>query len=281
MILTKFRGMNLLGLADRLRGLDRRATKAALAPFDKAGWSEAMWREFWGDWRAQAIPERLRGAGGQMLSVIPASFFSTPDWAQFANELKGVQEVVRWDLYSYHAYPAAGLVNQLFFDTSEGTAVRGRLDTNMTNPGSLPGNEMMVVVGVGVNPEPAQADIFTVNAANGAGAQQWYNVLTLGWLEIRISGKEYLVVAPLTALPAGFGFGTVFSSATIAANSMNMAHLQSSTPDNRARFNMDPPLGILPTRPFDARLRWNALQAVTTAANIGVHFPGWKVRAVL
>ena len=69
MILTKFRSLNLLGLADRLRGLDRRAVTSALAPFDKAGWSETMWREFWGDWRAQAIPERLRGAGGQIRSA--------------------------------------------------------------------------------------------------------------------------------------------------------------------------------------------------------------------
>jgi hypothetical protein len=281
MILTKFATPTLLGLANRLRGRSETAIAQALAPFNKAGWTRAMWQDYWGDFRAQAIPERLMGQGGQLLSVIPASFFSTPDWAEFANELKGVQEVIRWDLYSYIAYPAAGSVNLLLFAVGEGGAANGRLDTNMTgNGGQLPGNEMMVVVGIAVDPVPAQADIFTVNAANGAAANQWYNAIRNGWAEVKISGKEYLI-QPIITLPPGFGFGTIFSSATIAANSMNAAYLQSGSPDNRARYNEDPPLGILPARPFEMRLRWNALQAVTTAGRMGGIFSGWKVRAVL
>ena len=281
MILTRFAKLNLLGLADRLRGKSPEAIQAAVTPFATAGWSRQMWREFWGDWRAQAIPDRLMNQGGQLLSVIPASFFSTPDWAEFANELKGVQEVVRWDLYAYRAYPAAGLTNLLLFDQGEGQAANGRLDTNMTgNGGMLPGNEMMVVVGVAVDPVPDDADVFVVNAANGAAALQWYDVIRNGWCEVKISGKEYLV-QPIISLPPGFGFGSLFSSATIAANSMNVGYLQSGSPDNRARFNEDPPLGILPARPFEMRLRWNALELITTAGRIGGIFSGWKVRAVL
>lgn len=255
-----------------------------LAPFgDVTAWSRRQYEDFCSQlghpWLAQAVPQV--GNVPQFMSVVPASFFTTPDWAAFANELKGVQEVVRWTMYSYKAYPTAGVTNLLFFDQSEGTATAGRLDTNMTNPGSLPGNEMLVVVGVGFDPIPAQADVFAVNAANGVAAQQWYNVLTLGWLEVKISGKEYFVVAPLTRIPPGHGLGALFTSSQLAANVMNISQVQSGTPDNRAKYNVDPPFGILPQRPFEARIRYNTLQAVTTAGRVGVGFDGWKVRPVL
>lgn len=255
-----------------------------LAPFgDVTKWSRRQYEDFCASlgepWLAQAVPQVANVP--QFMSVVPASFFTTPDWAAFANELKGVQEVVRWTMYSYKAYPTAGVTNLLFFDQSEGTAAGGRLDTNMTNPGSLPGNEMLVVVGVGFDPIPAQADVFAVNAANGIAAQQWYNVLTNGFFEVNISGKEYLIIAPLTRIPPGHGLGALFTSSQLAANVMNIAQVQSGTPDNRAKYNVDPPFGILPQRPFTARIRYNALQAVTTAGRVGVGFDGWKVRPVL
>jgi len=261
-------------------------TKAnqVLAPFgDAVRWSHRQYEDFCvglgHPWLAQAVPQV--GGVPQFMSVVPASFFTTPDWAAFANELKGVQEVVRWTMYSYKAYPAAGVTNLLFFDQSEGTAAGGRLDTNMTNPGSLPGNEMLVVVGVGFDPIPAQADVFAVNAANGIAAQQWYNVLTQGFFEVNISGKEYLIIAPLTRIPPGHGLGALFTAGAIAANLMNIAQVQSGSPDNRAKYNVDPPFGILPQRPFTARIRYNALQAVATPGRVGTAFDGWKVRPVL
>jgi hypothetical protein len=277
---------SLRGLGERARHGDHLMSKATqvLAPFgDVTRWSRQQYQDFCASlgqpWLAQAVPQV--GGVPQFMSVVPASFFTTPDWAAFANELKGVQEVVRWTMYSYKVYPTAGVTNLLFFDQSEGTAVAGRLDTNMTNPGSLPGNEMLVVVGVTFEPQPAQADVFAVNAANGIAAQQWYNVTQQGWLEVKISGKEYLVVAPLTRLPPGFGLGGFFTAGAIAANLMNIAQVQSGTPDNRAKYNVDPPFGILPQRPFEARIRYNALQAVATAGRVGVGFDGWKVRPVL
>ncbi len=258
--------------------------KAGLAPFgDVLLWSHRQYEDFCASlghpWLAQVVP--AVGGVPQFMTVVPASFFTTPDWAAFANELKGVQEVVRWTMYSYKAYPAAGVTNLLFFDQSEGTATNGRLDTNMTNPGSLPGNEMLIVVGVGFDPIPAQADVFAVNAANGIAAQQWYNVLTQGFFENKISGKEYFVVAPLTRIPPGHGLGAMFTSSQLAANVMNIAQVQSGSPDNRAKYNVDPPFGILPQRPFEARIRYNAVQAVTTAGRVGTAYDGWKIRPVL
>ena len=263
---------NFLGLGQRPQ------SAARLRPFGDAKlWSPRQWQDFWGDSRAQGIPQM---AGGQLLTVVPPSYFSTPDWTQFASELKGVQEVIRWTLYSYKAYPAAGSVNLLFFDQSEGTATAGRLDTNMTTPGQLSGNEFMVVVGISVDPVPAAADVFVTNGP-AVALQQWYSVLTQGFFESKISGKEYLVIAPLTQLPPGHGVGALGTASAAAATTINFTTVQSGTPDNQARYKLDPPFGLLPTRPFEARLRWNALQTVTTAGRIGVNYDGWKVRAVL
>jgi hypothetical protein len=276
--------LQALGLRARHQDTITPQAHRILAPFgDVVSWSRQQYQDFCTSlgtpWLAQAVPQV--GGVPQFMSVVPASFFTTPDWAAFANELKGVQEVVRWTMYSYKIYPAAGVTNQLFFDQSEGTAVGGRLDTNMTNPGSLPGNEMLVVVGVGYDPIPDRTDVFAVNALNGVAAQEWYNVLTLGFLEVKISGKEYLVVAPLTRIPPGHGLGQSFTAGAAAATTRNIAQVQSGTPDNKAKYNVDPPFGILPQRPFEARTRFNALQLVTTPGRNGVAFDGWKVRPVL
>lgn len=264
---------NFIGAADK--GLSPRAL---LDLGDYAKWSPRQRQDFWNDSRAAGIQGIT---GGQLLSVVPPSFFETPDWAGFAQELKGIQEVVRWTLYSYKAYPAAGSVNLLFFDQSEGTATNGRLDTNMTAVGQLPGNEMMVVVGISIDPVPAQADVFVDNAIASVALKEWYNVLHNGWFECKISGKEYLVLAPLTQLPPGHGLGGAVTNGPAAATTRNVGLVQSGTPDNKARFSLDPPFGLLPTRPFEARLRWNSLNTVTTAGRIGINYDGWKVRAVL
>ena len=244
---------------------------------DSLGWSPGQWQAFWGDFRAQAIPNV---AGSQMLSVVPASYFTTPDWAAFANELRGVQEVIRWTLYHYRAI-ATLTTNLLFFDQSEGTAAGGRLDTNMMNPGSLPGNEMMVVVGIGVDPVPRVQDVHATNAADMVAPRQWYTLMTTGWLEVKISGKEYLVMAPITRVPPGHGIGTGLDIMIHAANTDIWGHLQSASPDNRAKYNVDPPFGILPLRPFEARLRWNVGPTLAGAGRIGVNFNGWKIRPTL
>lgn len=265
--------------ADHFLGKEPADVTTALA---KAGdctrWSRRQWQDFWGDWRAEVVPQVQQA---QLMSVVPASFFQTPDWMGFAHELRGIQEFIRWTLYAYKVYPAAGVVTLLLFDQNEGMALAGRLDTNMMDTGKLPANEMFVGISIGVDPVPNQADVFAVNAANGLAAQQWYNVLTLGRLIIRISGKEYLVIAPLTRVPPGHGFGTVFTSGIVAANQMNIGHLGNGTPDTKAKYSLDPPMGLLPGRPFEARLEWNAVQVVTTAGRIGVGSDGWKVRAVL
>lgn len=241
-----------------------------------AKWSRRQWEDFWGSPAlAQIVPQV---GGGQLISVMPA-LGPIPDFSQFANEIKGVQEIVRWTLYSYKAYATGGQATLLFFDQTEGAATNGSRDTNMVNGGMLPNNQMQVVTAIGVEPEPAQADVFVANATTKAG-NEWYLAMNSGTLEVSISNKQYVYASPLWRFPAGFGPGTFHTAGAAAATTLNGSYLNNGSPDNKAKYNVDPPLGILPGRPFNGRIRWDASRAVTTAGRIGLGYDGWMVRAV-
>lgn len=220
------------------------------------------------------------GAGAQLLEVLPPSIYGMPDFRAFQSELAGYNEVVRWPLYHYRAYAAAGQTQLTFFDQTEGTATLGRADTNMQAPNQLPGNQMHVAHALRILTFPAAADVGVAGVVAGTAAFEWYKVLATGcWAEVTISDKLYLVAAPLFLLPAGCGVGTFVANPGIATAN-NFSHANNGHPSNEAIYRLDPPLGILPTRTFSVTLNWRALQTVTAAGRIGVCLDGWRLRAV-
>lgn len=243
---------------------------------DSARWSPQRWQDFFG----QKDPARMGGPGGQILSVLPPSVLSMPDFNAFQNELAGYNEVVRWPLYSYKAYATTGHTQLTFFDQTEGTATLGRADTNMQAAGTLPGAQMHVAHALRVVPIPAFADVAVVGVASGVAFGEWYRVLSNGcWAECTVSDKLYLVAAPLFLLPQGMGPGSFHNTPGIAlANTISIVN--NGLPSNEAIYRLDPPLGILPTRTFSVTLNWRAVQAVTTAGRIGAILDGWRLRAV-
>lgn len=249
--------------------------------------SKREWREFWTlrgkPWMAQVVPPV---PGSQFLSVLPQNAMVLPDLQAFMNEVQGIQEVVPWPLYHIVAFPAATNVTQLvYFGVAEGAAPNGRADTNMVQPGVLPGNQMHIPVSINITPIAAQADAFTAAAGDAVAFRQWYPIMHSGpcWLEMKISQKEVMVGAPLTLFPESGGFGSqVFGAATVEQNA---AFIGNGTPDNFACFHLDPPLGILPVRPFSVSLNWLAqadgsFSQLTTAGRLGVTLWGWLIRAV-
>lgn len=267
------------------RRLTGRAEELAYKGADRM--SRRQWREFWAlrgmPWAAQVVEQK---PGSQFLNVLPPNAMVLPDLQAFMNEVAGIQEVLPWPLYSYRAFPAATNVTQLlFFGESESAATNGRADTNMVQPSVLPGNQMHVPVSINITPIPAQADAYTAATVDAVAFRQWYPLLHGNpcWLEMKISQKEVMVGAPLTMFPESGGFGsTVFGAATVEQNA---AIPGNGTPDNLACFHLDPPLGILPVRPFSVSLNWlanaaGAFQQITTAGRIGVTLWGWLIRAV-
>lgn len=234
-----------------------------------------LYRKMFGDWRAQMVPSDMRNP--QYLTVLPASIYSVPNWTEFAAELRGVAELVKWTLYAYKAYATGGYTQRIFFDENEGNATNLRADTNMKVGGQLPGNEMMVVTSLRLVGIPSATD---VNGAAGAAAVaflEWYRLLhTNAWTEITVSNKLYQVLAPLSILPPGFGSSSIHTVAT--ATVTNVGFFQPGG-DIQAVYIEDPPLVILNQRPFNVTCRWGATQAVTTAGRFGPAFDGWMLRS--
>lgn len=244
---------------------------------DSARWSGQAWADFLG---RHDVARMVGGPGGQVLSVLPPSVMSMPDFNAFQNELAGYNEVVRWPLYSYKAYAATGHTQLTFFDQTEGTATLGRADTNMQAAGTLPGAQMHVAHALRVVPIPAFADVSVIGVAGGVAFGEWYRVLSNGcWAEATVSDKIYLVAAPLFLLPQGMGPGSWHQGSGIALSN-GISIVNNGHPSNEAIYRLDPPLGILPTRTFSVTLNWRALQTVTTAGRIGAILDGWRLRAV-
>jgi hypothetical protein len=242
---------------------------------DSEKWSLLKGQDFW-----QALDARAAGPGQQLLSVLPPSTSSMPDFRQFQNELAGYNEIVRWPLYSAKAYATGGQTQLTFFDQSEGLATNGRADTNMQAANQLPGNQMHVALSLRCMDIAPFADVTVIGVVAGTAAQESYRLLTnLCWCEVTISDKIYLIAAPLTLLPAGQGVGT-FVQGTGIALSNNFSHANNGIPSNEAIYRLDPPLGILPTRTFNVTANWRAAQAVTTAHRMMMNLDGWRLRAV-
>ena len=258
----------------------KRRLMARLAEQEASRMSRRDHHRFWQakgvPWMAQVTQQK---PGTQFLSVLPSSAMVLPDFQAFMNEVPGIQEVVPWPLYHFQAYPTGGATQLIFFGQSEATATNGRADTNMVQPSVLPGNQMHIPVAINVTPIPAQADAYVAAAADAVAFRQWYPVLTQNcWLEMKISQKEVMVGAPIILFPESGGFGTqVFGAATVEQNA---AIPGNGTPDNSACFHLDPPLGLLPVRPFQVNLNWATALAVTTAGRIGVTLWGWLIRAI-
>lgn len=239
-------------------------------------WSLA--RERLGEELAQDI-RAIRGA--ERLNILPEAFLFANDLMDFAAEFRGgISEVVRWPLYGYRAYAAAGHTELGLLDQSFGDATNGLGDTNMQRGGMMTGGEAHVVLSLRINPLPAQAD---VRVANGPALAltEWYNALQLNcWLEFMVVDKLYLRGGPLTMFPAGFGLGSAVTASAAAVTTANIQLVQNGHPSNQALYQMNPPLLLLPNRTFTVTLRWRAVQAVTTAGKIGAYLDGYRIRAV-
>jgi len=258
-----------------------------LAEFSRSAdrWSGTRAADFWdiarrgGSLAAQQGPFAATPSGLQFMSVLPPSTMFMPDFAGFQAELRNVNEVVRAALYSFVAYPTIGSLDLLFFADS---MTVGRQNTNMETAGQLPGNKMQVVVDIRFKDLAPFADVQVTNTTPALAAGESYRLLTNNcWIEGYVSQKLYTLVAPADFLPPGTGVGTFHTATAVAATIANFSHAQSGWPVNDAVFRQDPPLGILPTRPFEFHYRSSVLNTVTTAHRVGIYLDGFQLRAVL
>jgi hypothetical protein len=220
-------------------------------------WSEQRAWDYWGG-AANRQPAQPFNPGDAsrmqaLASVLPPGTAAMPDFGLFATEVKNYTETIRFCLYDNLPYPAAGTLDLLFFQNTPGA---GRNVTNMFQGGALPGNTAFLVSSIGINPKPSPVDV-----ASGAAFAQWQAVLTMdNNYKFVISSKEYFSCNPIAFLPPGFGIGSVSALAAVGT------HANSGSPDKKASYVFDIPLGILPTRTFNGEAQWGTLRAVTTGS---------------
>lgn len=246
----------------------------------------APWERRWAGMKHAArlrynddIAQVLESPKFSALNVIPNIGFAQ-ELGQFAAEFGGgVSEVVRWFLYSYNTYLAAGHTELIFFSTPVAQATNGYGDTNMQQAGAMAGNEAFVILAIRAIPQPAQADYDTAAAGTPVAFGQWNEVFQRNvWIELRISDKLYQQGGPLIRFPQGDGPGTVIAgNATVTRN---VAWFNNGHPSGMATYKVDPPLLILPTRTFNLTSRWRTALAVASPGKLGFELEGYRLRVI-
>lgn len=180
--------------------------------------------------------------------------------SRYLAEFQGEPEIVKWPLYDYLNYPAAGATRFAFFATA-GANLR---QSNMQGNGQMPAPQIMVVESIQVVwlPDP------TVTIA------QTVNVLQAGAVEFTVSHKPYHQGAPLAFYPAGFGAAGVMTDTA--------AHIVSNGwPTRDAIYRLTPyAVAIPPNRFFTVEITFDAAIAVAADSRIGTILSGYLVRPI-
>lgn len=264
---TQLKGL-ILGQFRRV-GIDTRHLREFAATFRTSGWPLWMHNDFWGAQAGQMAPDL-----GPFSSVMPSNVTAMPNFSEWAAEVRGMNEVLRWGLYDRVAYATGGQSTLTFFQNSPNS---GFQITNMLQPGALPGNQSQLVMGIRFDLESSQTDIIS-----GVAFQQKTGVvLGKNWVEFTIATKTYVRESPIAKLAPGYG--VIGTPGLIAGGGAGLqtapSNAQIGTPDRNAIWNLNIPIGILPTRTFNTTANWNPVAAVTTAATMVCELDGLMLRA--
>ena len=198
------------------------------------------------------------------------------------------EEVIDQPLYHFQSYATTGAYNYTFFNTAIGSATNGIADTNMEAAGQLSAGKRFAVFGIsvvflpGVAPVTSQSTANTVppNAVNDAKG-----VLEgIGSLNFKVLNKDYLTIAPLSYLPAGFG--TFMSASSIINNQQTAAdksmfggYAVNGVPLPAAGRRLRVPISIPQQVTFSVTITFPSLITVGTASRIGIILEGLQIRA--
>ena len=201
---------------------------------------------------------------------------------QYNVNVEGQPEVVYQPIYDFQVYPAAGFIEQVFFQVPEGQAGKTFDDTNMSLIAALPVPINMAITDVQVWFFPAAAPGTNI-AALGAPGDNWNDVeavLSAGNLQLEIGSKEYLVDAPLMKFPpqGRLAGAAALSAATTATTTTIDNQIDYAT--GAGRIYELVPLRLISQQNFTIRLRFSALVPTvsTNAGRIGVALGGFRYR---
>lgn len=187
------------------------------------------------------------------------------DWTMLIAEY-GQQhvEVNEWELYDVLTV-LSGQMHYDFFQRSEGSAVFMRSDNNLMSPGMLPGNRCFIVKGLA----------FCVRAKD---RERWEMLAPTAHVEFTVSDKIYRVTSadlvPVmdTGMPI---YRKVTREWRSPGRSMQRIVEEESV---RGWLPFDPPILILPVRPFRLGLHFMPTPYPTRPINVRAVLSGWDIR---
>lgn len=213
-----------------------------------------------------------------MLQIIPNEMkaFMTPG----PNE-----EAIDQPLYHLQAYGTGGATSFTFFQTAKGSATNGLADTNMNIAGALSVGQKFVVMSIGVYFIGSAPQVNNAGASTASSLNDSKKVLEgIGSFSFFVLNKDYLDLAPLSALPSGMGtfVGGAAYQATQTSGAPGDGFISYGTnglPVASARYQLRCPIPIPAQVTFSAVINFPTAITVTTASRMGVYLWGMLIRA--
>lgn len=178
----------------------------------------------------------------------------------------------------FQVYPALGVTQLTFFQTTVGTAGATLATTNMEAAGQFPRPKEFLVTGIQVFFEPGGA-VAQAGIADGVAQENWNDVSDVmngaGFLRFFIGSKDYLVDAPLSKFTQQFRLGGV---ANITGNGSVATTTFIDYAVHSGKYYSITPTKLPSNQNFNVSLNFPTLIPTAVAGNIGVLLDGFQYR---
>ena len=198
------------------------------------------------------------------------------------------EESVDQPVYHIQTYGTAGATSFTFFNVAVGSATNGLADTNMDAAAVLSAGKRFAVMSIsmaffaGAAPE-------IINNLTTTTLTSYLNdaraVLEgIGYVNFKVLDKNYLTVAPLAYLPAGFGLSVGGAAQTqnqqTASNAeSHITHAVNGLPTPMASRKLRVPVPIPQQVRFEVTTVFPTAVTVSVASRFGCFLDGLLIRA--
>lgn len=188
------------------------------------------------------------------------------------------KEQIRSSLYDFQTYLAAGQTSLTFFQVPVGQAGKTKVDTNMDQAGALPAGKQFLLETIELYFFPGvPVDTIASTATNTAKqADDMYQFIQSGYLDLYIGSKSYLTESPLGRFPPSTGMRIDQAiTGTLAAPALFKSEYASAT---GLIYRVQPEITLQSTQNFNVSLNWPVAVALPSTVNARV---GVVMRGVL
>lgn len=201
-------------------------------------------------------------------------------------------EVIKQTMYDFQAYPAAGQTSLTYFQLpqGQGTGFNGGtktiMDTNMQIGGQISAMQAFLVQDIQIIFEPTTPTVAAqMPAVFGAQAlaaiiNDVYIFRRVGALQFNIGSKNYLTEAPLWKFPSKQNFTVEGALADVSTTGASLQSRIAFASMKGPTYRLSPAdLLLEANQAFNVNLIWDAAQAITNPARVGVVLDGLLYRA--